>query len=355
LDINVGRLYLTVVVVEFEPTHRALPVRHAHRAVQDEQGNDSYKRLEVWNPPIVMRIRKGTSEETISKLKSEIPLLFDQVLAKEEIYLDWTTKYFPSEDEDFPCTILQWIGKYHNPNLAEHAILKTGLTLLWLEYLLINKFAVPHHAVATLESNIEALRPTGSEGRILDIIPDTINRYLKAIIVSMAIDTAQKITEYLHDQLLKMAVVGQSQTLKTANTDISLCLIFILMIFLGRTQTSLLLLSDTPAEETEIHYPFEVAKQKIVEMDDAVAEYWISLHKYTLGRRAGGGKSNKVVVAGKGGGGGGGNGKDRDNEKQKEKQKQIYSAAEIHAREFGLVKEMRADIECEYGMFLPFH
>jgi hypothetical protein len=119
--------------------------------------------------------------------------------------------------------------------------------------------------------------------------------------------------------LFKMAV---TQKLSKANADLALCLLFSLMIFLGRTHNALLILAQTPAAEIGGDYTTANAEAKIRDMEDKVSDYFLDFHKYALSRR-----SSKSAM----------------------KSTDANSAFERHAREFGLVERLQKEIEEEYG------
>jgi len=313
-------VYLTVTVKEFHPLELAPEIRHAHRSTADVNGQKQYIRHQVWSPPIIMYIKPNSLHQQVYLIRKEIPELFEQVLEDQQKWEDWTIQYFKDKEEDFQTIILRHIGKYYRKHIAEHGILKTGLSLLWFEYLLLNKFTVPPASVGLLEQNLEAKRPKGAP-KDIQVIPDTINRFLKAIILPMAMDAAKKITESLHDMLFRMAV---TQKLSQGKTDLALCLAFILMIYLGRTEATLLLLCDSVPDEIGIEYGMEQARKRIWEMETSVSEYLTSLHKYTLSRR-----SSKC--------GGGPPVSDSP------------SAFEAHARDYGLVSQLQKNVEEDYG------
>ncbi|KEF51405.1 uncharacterized protein A1O9_12554, partial [Exophiala aquamarina CBS 119918] len=308
---------LWVVVKEFTPLQNS--IRHGHRSIEDEDGNKSYQRLRIWDPPIIMRIRDGDLPATIISMRQKLNALFNNILSEERKWVNWTMKYFFHAEEDFQCSMIIWIGKYYRKDIEEHSILSSALSLLWWEYLLLNKFTVAEEDVANLERHLDARRPEGGEH--FPAVPDTINRFLKAIILPMAIDTAKKITEELHERLFKMAV---SQKLSQSGTDITMCLMFVLMIFMGAVQSTLLLLPDIPAEEMERVYNLDMAKVKILEIEESIIELWTSFHRYTLSRR-GGATSKSTLTA-----------------------KELNSRAEVHARAFDLVGKMKKEIEDDY-------
>lgn len=324
LDLNIEDK-LWVVVKEFAPLQTS--IRHAHRSIKDEEGNKTYQRLEIWDPPIIMRIRDGELPTIINSMRQKMKSLFTNVLSEEKKWTNWSMQYFFHEEENFQCSLVIWIGKYYRKDIEEHSILSSALSLLWWEYLLLNKFTVAEDDLEKLETNLKARRPEGGER--LAAIPDTINRFLKAIILPMAIETAKKITETLHERLFRMAV---TQKLSQSATDITTCLMLVLVIFMGGIQSSLLLLPDIPVEESEMEYEYNLdkAKAKILEIEEEIIELWTSFHRYTLGRRGGGTTSKSALSA-----------------------KELNSKAEIHARDFGLIGKMKKEIEDDYGTCLP--
>lgn len=265
-----------------------------------------------------MFIRKGESEKTINNVQTRIGEIFDQMLDDPAKYERWTMEYFEDKEEDFQTTILLLIGKYYNKSIKEHSIIKTSLKLLWFEYLLLNKFTIPFDGVGVLEAHLESQRPKGAH-KDMQVIPDTINRFLKAIILPLAEKAAEQLTKNLHDMLFRMAV---TQKLSKANTDIVLCMLFILMIFLGRTHNALLLLSRTPIEETGMDISEQQVEAKIRDMEEKLSDYFLEFHKCTLSR-----KSSKPTAT----------------------YTEVNSACEIHANKFDLVGQLRSEIEEEYG------
>lgn len=317
LDLHID-IPLYVMVKEFCPLESALEIRHAFQTFQDSNGKTSYGRRRHWNPPIIMFIRKGESEKTINNVQTRISDIFDQMLDDPDKYERWTMEYFEDKEEDFQTTILLLIGKYYNKGIKEHSIIKTSLKLLWFEYLLLNKFTIPSDGVGVLEAHLESQRPKGAH-KDIQVIPDTINRFLKAIILPLAEKAAEQLTKNLHDMLFRMAV---TQKLSKANTDIVLCMLFILMIFLGRTHNALLLLSRTPTEETGMAMSEQHVETKIRDMEEKLSDYFLEFHKCTLGR-----KSSRSTAT----------------------YTEVNSACEIHANKFDLVGQLRRDIEEEYG------
>lgn len=326
LDMNVG-IPLNVTVREI---YQLGPdIQHAHLAAEGVDGSNSYETCQVWSPPIIMFIKPGQLGRQVTLVQQQINHLYEQVLHSRERWSVWTTDYFPDPAQDFQTTILQLIGQYYRKDIQEHAIIKTGLELLWFEYLLLNKFIVPPQAVPQLEAKLESRRPAGAPHDIL-VIPATINRFLKAIIMHMAIETARKLTATLHERLFKMSV---SQETSTARTDIALCLAFVVLIFVGRTQSSLVLLADSPASESGMEYSFEEAEAKIRAMDDSVCEYLVSFHRYTLSRRSSS-KSAEAQASAQG---------------RRNTDSSNNSIIEVHANKFDLVGRLRREVEQEYG------
>lgn len=311
---------MTVTVQEFIPLQSAPAIRHAFVPVQDAYGNKSYEKRPHWNPPIIMIIRAGQLPQSLGLMGTKIPEIFEQVLGDSKVWDRWTLKYFTEKEEDFQTDILRLIGNYYRKDFEEHWILKTALSLLWFEYLLLTKFRVPASAVPVLEENLESGRPASAYAGI-DVIPDTLNRFLKAIVLRMATKAAKRVTEVLHEMLFK---ISTNQGLSKCRADLALCVTFVLMIFLGRTQATLYLLADCPPDEIDQEYSFEDAEAKIQEMEESVCEYLLSFHKYTLSRRS----TSSRSMAGS-----------PDPE----------SPAEVHAREFDLVGQLCQEIEVEYG------
>ncbi|OCT46681.1 hypothetical protein CLCR_02032 [Cladophialophora carrionii] len=281
-------------------------------------GTRSYGRQWYWNPPIIMLLGWGKSDGMSVRVQKNICDIFDKVLDDPVKYKAWTIEYFEEPEEDFQTTILGFLGAYYRKDIKEHAILKTALKLLWFEYLLLNKFIVPPEAVGHLEANLESTRPVGAH-KDIQVIPETINRFLKAIILPMAEKAAEQLTKGLHDLLFKMAV---SQKVSTANADLALCMLFSLMIFLGRTQNALRLLTQTPAAELGELYTAADMEAKIRDMEDKVSDYFVDFHKYTLNR-----KSSKSTLS----------------------STDANSAFERHAREFKLIERLHKEIEEDYG------
>lgn len=272
-----------------------------------------------------MRVREGELPTIINSMRSKMMSLFTNVLSEETKWTQWSMKYFFHVEEDFQCTLVIWIGKYYRKDIEEHSILSTALSLLWWEYLLLNKFTVAEDDLASLDTHLKARRPEGGEH--LAAIPDTINRFLKAIILPMAIEAAKKLTETLHERLFRMAV---TQKLSQSGTDITTCLMVVLVIFMGGIQSTLLLLPDIPGEESGMDYNLDKAKTKILEIEESIIELWTSFHRYTLSRRGSGTTSKSTLSA-----------------------KELNSKAEIHARNFDLIGKMKKEIEDDYGTCLP--
>jgi hypothetical protein len=318
LDLNIEDK-LWVVVKEFTPSQPS--IRHAHRSINDGDGNKTYKRLEIWDPPIIMRVRDGELPTIVDSMRQKMTSLFTNVLSEEAKWTNWSMKYFFHVEEDFQCSLVIWIGKYYRKDIEEHSILSTALSLLWWEYLLLNKFTVAQDDLANLDTHLQARRPEGGEH--LAAIPDTINRFLKAIILPMAMATAKEVTEALHARLREMA---GSQKFSQSGTDIAMCLMFVLMIFVGGIQSTLLLLPDIPSEELEMTYDLDMAKAKIIEIENRAVEPWTSLHRRALSRRGVGATSKSTWTA-----------------------KELNSKAEIHARNFDLIGKIEKEIEGDYG------
>ena len=315
LQINVGSP-LQVRVVEFQPLDLAMDIRHAFQPRDCSSSNNPYKRQQTWNPPIIMFVPDGRYDMMVTSVQKNITNIFDQVLDDRDSFVRWTTDYFEREEEDFQTTILGLVGEYFSKDVKEHSILQTGLRLLWYEYLLLYKFTIPPTAVPELEANLEAERPASAHQDI-PVIPDTINRFLKATILVMAEKAAEELTKNLHDTLFKMAVSTKNSS---GHRDLILCMLFILMIFLGRTQNALCLLAGTPAAEIDIDYTHPMAEAKRQEMEEKVTDYFLEFHRYTLTRM-----SSKPP-------------------------EDVASPLEVHAKQFNLMGKLRQEIEEDYGM-----
>ncbi|KAK6381039.1 hypothetical protein LTS17_005240 [Exophiala oligosperma] len=327
LDLGVGTP-LQVMVQEF---HSLTPeIEYTYRIKEDANGNKIYTQHQVWSPPINVFFKNGEYMRPVQVLKHQINTIFEHVLGDEKSWIDWTMAYFPADEEDFQADILIWIGKYYRKGIEEHGILKAGLSLLWYEHLLLRSFEVPSEARPILAQHLESRRPTDL-GEEAEMAPETINRFLKGIILPMAEDAARSVLETLHERMFKMAV---NSDLSKARTDIALCLAFVLLIFLGRTQHALILLAstnstgDTPGggggDDDDGKYSLSDAKVKIQEMEDSVTEYLLSFHKYTLSRKSSSTSSKATTRVSSG-----------DDER---------SAFETHAREFDLVGRLRREV-----------
>ncbi|KAK5273266.1 hypothetical protein LTR99_002656 [Exophiala xenobiotica] len=321
LDLHVGTP-LHVTVKEFHALDSAPDIQYAYRLVKDSEGHQTYCRHQVWSPPINVFIQDGELQRVVYSLKRQIKAIFEQVLGDPEIWDQWTIKYFPSEEEDFQTDILRWIGKYYRSSIEDHLVLKTALSLLWYEHLLLMNFEVLAEALPFLEAQLESGRPAGLP-RGVQTAPETINRFLKGIILPMAEEAGQVLLERLHELMFRMAV---SQNLSKGRTDIALCLAFVLLIFLGRTQHTLLLLADTPETEPGRHYTAEDAEAQIHKMEEAVTDYLLSFHKYTLSRKSP--RSPKASA-------------------------EDDSAFESHAKHFDLVGRLRKEVGPEYASKRP--
>ncbi|KIW17785.1 hypothetical protein PV08_04980 [Exophiala spinifera] len=322
LDLGVGTP-LQVMVQEFHAL--TTEIEHTYRIKEDGSGNKIYCQHQVWSPPINVFFKNGEYMRPVQSLKHQINTIFENVLGDEKGWINWTMEYFPSKEENFQTDILGWIGKYYRKDIHEHGILKTGLSLLWYEHLLLRSFEIPPEARPMLEKHLESCRPAELSEKA-EIAPETINRFLKGVILPMAEDAARSVLETLHEKMFKMAV---NLDLSKARTDIALCLAFILLIFLGRTQHALVLLASTSAKESDGMYSLSDAKAKIQEMEDSVTEYLLSFHKYTLSR-----KSSRSAKVSSGGG-------------------EERSAFEMHARDFDLVGRFRGEVGVEYAGIKP--
>lgn len=152
-----------------------------------------------------MLIGKGEAGKTVNSVQKNLVSIFDQVVDDSAKFTDWTIQYFEDAEEDFQTDILRLIRNYYQSDVKEHAILRTCLQLLWWEYLLLNKFTIPTDGVAQLEANMESERPAAAHRDML-VIPDTINRFLKLVILQKAEEAAEEVTKNLHDMLFKMSL-----------------------------------------------------------------------------------------------------------------------------------------------------
>ncbi|KIX93813.1 uncharacterized protein Z520_10438 [Fonsecaea multimorphosa CBS 102226] len=277
LDLHIG-IPLYVHVVEFSPQQDS-EIRYAFQTSHDSNGQKSFDRQENWNPPIIMWIRDG-GEEAVKKVRKNLTGIFDQVLNDPKKYAEWTEDYFEDSEEDFPAKILRLIGRYYRDHIEEHSVLKDSLRLLWYEYLLLNRFIIPAEAIPTLEDNLASRRPFGVPPHVR-VIPETINRFLKAAILAGAEKAAENLCKSLHHMMWKMAY---SQESPQDNRDLILCMLFVLVIFLGRTQLALSLLAHMPGTAEEMACPPRRTEDKIEQMEERVCGYLLSFHKYALSR-----------------------------------------------------------------------
>ena len=293
-------------------------IQHTYRSLVGANGVATYGRHRVWSPPINIFTEPGELNDRVNQLRHQIMTLFKQVLACPEDWVRWATIYFPKEEEDFQADILILLGKYYRADIPEHAVLQKALSLLWFEHLLLTRARVPAEAIPALEAMLESPRPVDlpDDARV---VPDTINRFIKGVVLPMAEEVGQTITETLHETMFKLAV-GQKST--PASMDICLCLAFVLLIYLAKTQHALVLLADAPSQETGRDYTAEDARARIEQMDEVVAEYLVQFHKYTLSRR-----SSRSPISSPAG---------------------EASAAEEHARQFDLHEKLR-DLTGQYG------
>ncbi len=264
-----------------------------------------------------MLIGRGKSDDICSHVQKSLVEKFDRVLDDPKRFNTWTTEYFEDREEDFQTTILALLGEYYKKGIKEHYILRTCLRLLWFEYLLLHKFTIPPAGVDDLVANLDSGRPVGFL-KEMHVIPDTINRFLKAIILPLAEEAAKEVTRDLHDLLLKMALYPNQSK---ATTDLALCLLFGLMIYLGRTHNALLLLANTPTAEIGESFTIGEAKNKIRDMEDKVSDYFLTFHRYALGR-----KSKMPTATNEG-----------------------TSVFERHAIGFDLVGRLRKEVQEDYG------
>jgi hypothetical protein len=266
---------LTVRVREFESLRPGGGVNHAY-----EQGEKSVKLFSAWDPPIIMAVQtEDQLRQELDSLRVRIYKAFQGKLRDPERWKEFTQYYFGNEiEEGSQGQVLQLLGHYYRKDLREHAILETSLGLLWWESLLRHKFVVPERGWRQLEKDLESPRPPGD---LEYVIPDMLNRLLKATVMHVAIEAAKRLTEALHEMLFKQAHTPKTST--RGGADLALCLLLILKMYLGRTQTSLQLLVGLPDHEKGIKYTLEDAQKTIREMDE-VGEYYFSLYQYTLSR-----------------------------------------------------------------------
>jgi hypothetical protein len=317
LDLHVGTpLYVTVQ--EFYPLQSAMEVRHSFNQSQASESTNSFGRKPDWNPPIVMLIGRGESARMAQTTQLRLMQKFDDVLNDKKEFESWTMKYFNDAEEDFQTTILGIIGKYYAGHLKEHTVLRDGLRLLWCEYLLLNKFGIPADDVPAFEYNLEAKRPASISASAA-VIPDTINRFLKAIILPLAMESAKSLAMALHQRLFRMAA---TQKTTRADADIVLCLLFILVMFLGRTQNALLLLAASNPAEIDMEYTCEQAVKRITQMETQISDYFNDFYSYALSR------SYARSMA------------DFDD---------LTSRVETYARDFDLIDHLRHELQAEYG------
>ncbi|KIW30182.1 hypothetical protein, variant [Cladophialophora immunda] len=271
---------LDVFVMEFSPLEPDLEIRYAFQTSHHSNGQRSLDIQQNWNPPIVMWIRDRGFDGTIMQIRGNLVEIFDRVLNDPDKYVQWTEQYFEDAHGDFEAQILRLIGRYYRDDIAEHSVLRESLRLLWFEYLLINKFTIPAEAVPTLEVNLSARARFGAP-RHQNVIPETINRFLKASILPGAEKAAEQLLKILHDKMFKMAL---SQKSPQSDRDLVLCMLLILVVFLGRAQIALFLFPYMPPTEDGLACSQEQAQAKIEEMEERVCDYLLSFHKYALSR-----------------------------------------------------------------------
>ncbi|OAL33567.1 hypothetical protein AYO20_07074 [Fonsecaea nubica] len=313
LELHIG-IPLDVLVMEFSPPEPGWETRYAFETSYDCNGEKTLARYQNWNPPIVMCIRDGGFDRTVAQIQSKLIGIFDQVLNDTQRYVTWTEEYFEDEEEAFQCKILRLIGGYYRDDIAEHSILKDSLRLLWFEYLLLIRFVVPAGAIPALEDNLSSKGRFGT-GQYAHVIPETINRFLKSTLLPGAEKAAEKLLKSLHDMMFKMAV---SQKSSQSSRDLVLCMLFILVIYLGRAQFGIFMIPQMPGMKEETGYSQEQAEAKIEEMEQRVCDFLLSFHKYALSRTS----SRSLAAPG-----------------------EPDSPSERHARAFGLENKLRHEIE----------
>ncbi|KIW80470.1 hypothetical protein Z517_07086 [Fonsecaea pedrosoi CBS 271.37] len=313
LELHIG-IPLDVLVMEFSPPEPDWETRYAFETSYDCNGEKTLARDQNWNPPIVMFICNGGFEKTVAQVRSKLVGIFDQVLNDPQRYVTWTEQYFEDEDEAFQCNILRLIGRYYRDDIAEHSILKDSLQLLWFEYLLLNRFVVPAEAVSALQDNLSSKGRYGA-GQYAHVIPETINRFLKATLLPGAERAAERLLKSLHDMMFKMAV---SQKSSQSSRDLVLCMLFILVIYVGRAQLGIFMIPQMPGMKEETGCSQEQAEAKIEEMEQRVCDFLLSFHKYALSRTS----SRSLAASG-----------------------EPDSPSERHARAFGLENKLRHEIE----------
>jgi hypothetical protein len=322
LDVGVPKCF-ELRVKEFCPSGLDPAVQHAYQS-----GVSSYEKVSTWSPPIITFFENGKLQDYVNSIRQQIFGIFDGLWRDPNLWEKWAQTYFPKKVEDFQTDIVDLLGQYFRRGVEKHDLLRAALSLLWLDHLLLTKFVVLERTVPQLEAHIDARRPAAA----VHVIPDAINRFLKGVVLPMAEHACQRLTEALHKMLLAMAN-REDHSSATANSDLVLCLALILVIFLGRTQHALMLRADDPRSG----FSKQDAAVQIKKMDEAVAEYTVSFHKYALSRRKSVPSAATAPASGA------------------RRPGEPLPDWEAHAREFDLVGRLRTMVREDYGKVSSFN
>jgi hypothetical protein len=216
-------------------------VRRRHRGSSDPSDPHTYLEHTVWSPPLMVTASDSLGQETESRVRDFVGKQFDETLLDEEKWNAWAFKYYSKKIEDFQCDILLLLGKFYRQRPEERRILKTALSLLWFDYLMVNHCQVSKVHVPLLRSNLEKFEVTTTADE-LDVVPGEVIKFLNAVILQMAVHAANDVTE-------RLTHMANTHAAATTEDDVATCLMFVLMMFVGSVQAVLILLASTPEDE----------------------------------------------------------------------------------------------------------
>jgi len=305
---------LKVKVKEYYPIDTELSIRPAFQTVRDPRGNRTGL-VNTWNPPITLYLKDGDRE--VEKIRCHIRGWFHQVFQEKDNPYPWPWACLDDDEEDWQAEMVVLMHQYYQEHIPQHHALKVALSLLFFNHLLIQTFYVPPDAIHHLQSHLEAEPPRPVDG-VVCVVPATVNRFLKMIVLPVALEAARKSLERLHDLLLKIAIDGNGSM---ARNDLAFCLAFLILIFLGRTQSAVLQLSTLDPADTGVDFSFDEARTLITEMEEKLGKYVILFHDYGWKKRS----------------------------KPSSSPTEDFDDAERHARSFCLIEKMRQVTSEKFG------
>lgn len=265
LDIGLGPPLLV-------PVREFLPIGDLNRPayLPIGSGKDSTAvPITMYDLPVVISCDK--EEEAANHIRHSLLKWFQQTIDCTHEG-DWAWHWFSRTTDTFAGGVMKLICEYFRTDLFQHRLLKEALALSFFNYIFIYSFNVPEDHVLMLQKRLETEIPADAQY----ISPSIINLYIKMLMLPPLRDVVKRTLKGLEVLLL------DQQNARIWRRDLTFCVSFIVLAYLGRTQVSVVQFANQPSRDNNKVLTHQAATAQVKEMEVEMADLIINYHKQFL-------------------------------------------------------------------------